>query len=58
MKAYVVTEYIKPSQLKPIKDAPEPVPKANEVLVDVYSGYSQALIEHEFHSDNIMAIEA
>ena len=37
MRAFVVKEYAHPSQIKLTNDAPEPVPKAGEVLVDVHA---------------------
>ncbi|KAG8932890.1 hypothetical protein FRC02_000400 [Tulasnella sp. 418] len=37
MRAYVIEKYIRPSELKPVNDAPEPQPGSNQLLVDVYS---------------------
>ncbi|VDB90869.1 unnamed protein product [Peniophora sp. CBMAI 1063] len=37
MRAFVVKEYAHPSQIKLANDAPDPTPKAGEVLVDVHA---------------------
>jgi NADPH:quinone reductase len=38
MRAYVVNEWVHPSQLKLVNNAPEPkVTASDEILVDVYS---------------------
>ncbi|KIL00708.1 hypothetical protein PAXRUDRAFT_644899 [Paxillus rubicundulus Ve08.2h10] len=37
MRAYVVKEWTHPSKLTLVHDAPEPVPGAEEVIVDIYS---------------------
>ncbi|KAL4073966.1 hypothetical protein V8B97DRAFT_1937400 [Scleroderma yunnanense] len=37
MRAYVVNEYVHPSDLRLVPDAPVPIPQSDEVLVDVYS---------------------
>lgn len=37
MRAYVVNECVHPSELGLVPDAPEPTPKPDEVIVDVYS---------------------
>ena len=37
MRAFVVKEYAHPSQIKLTNDAPEPAPKAGEILVDVHA---------------------
>jgi NADPH:quinone reductase len=38
MRAYVVNEWVHPSQLKLVNDAPEPIATGlDEILVDVYS---------------------
>jgi NADPH2:quinone reductase len=37
MRAYVVNEWVHPSQLKLVNDAPEPKTTGDQILVDVYS---------------------
>ncbi|THH05280.1 hypothetical protein EW145_g4914 [Phellinidium pouzarii] len=37
MRAFVINKYAHPSQVRLTTDAPEPKPKDNEVIVDVYS---------------------